>query len=589
MEKQDLDHALRWLLFSQSQLEARLARLEYSRVFRFLRYSGDVLTRLSMALHRGLAPLTGKGEAQPVEDAEYATWTEFEKKQIPPGERLRSESEAWHHRPSISLLLPLHNPRRDWLEAAVSSVLSQTYTHWELRLCDDGNRQDWLDEYLSGLAANDRRVRWTRLDRPQGMAASLNEAGRLASGDFVAWFDPGGLLAPHALHYVAEALREGSPDVLYSDEDEFDSDGKRRRPVFKPAWSPALLDACMYLGRLLVVSRRRIEEAGWFRSECEAACDHDLLLRLAQRPLQVRHIPRVLYHGRSGQCVAVSEKKAPHQAANGRISVIVCSRNARLLGHCLRNLRRVTEFPDWEIVLALHTFGSDTRLRQVAADHGCRFVTYTGPFNYSQMNNMAAAIATGEFLLFLNDDVTPLQPGWMRSLSSQLNRPNSGIAGAKLLYSNGTIQHAGIVVGPPMAAWHVGRHSLGSGYWKWLDFPRNVSAVTGACLGIRRTLFEQLGGFDIGLPVNYNDVDLCLRCLQAGHDVICDPGATLCHRECSSRTPLVTYDEMLSLFSRWPHRLGQPDPFYSPCLQPDSEEPRLSFDWDVMQAGLDAR
>ena len=578
-----------WLLFSQRQLEARLARLEYSRVFRFLRYSGDVLKRLSKALHQGLALLSGKGNGKPIEDAEYATWTEFEKRQIPPDERLRAESEAWDHRPSISLLMPLRDPRRDWLEAAVGSVLSQTYPHWDLCLCDDGSQQDWLDEYLTGLAAHDRRIRWTRLDRPLGMAAALNEAGRLASGDYVALLDPGGLLAPHALHYVAEALRKGSPDVLYSDEDEFDSDGQRRRPVFKPAWSPALLDACMYLGRVLVVSRRRIEEAGWFRCECEGACDHDLMLRLAERPLQVRHIPRILYHGQPGQWVAARERKTPHPAAKGRISVIICSRNARLLGRCLRNLRRVTQFPDWEIVLALHTSGSGTALRQVAADHGCRFVTYAGPFNYSQMNNMAAAVATGEYLLFLNDDVTPLQPGWMTSLSLQLSRPNSGVVGAKLLYPKGTIQHAGIVVGLPMAARHVGRHGRASGYWKWLDFPRNVSAVTGACLGIRRALFEQLGGFDIGFPVNYNDVDLCLRALQAGHEVVCEPGATLCHRESSSRTPLVTYEEMLSLYRRWSHRLGQPDPFYSPCLQPDIEEPRLNFDWDVMRAWLDAR
>lgn len=589
MEEQDLDQAIRWLLLSQRQLEARLVRLEYSRVFRFLRYSGDVLTRLSKALHQGLELLSGKGARQLVEDAEYTTWTELEKKQVPPDERLRADSEAWDQRPSISLLMPLRNPRRDWLEAAVGSVLSQTYTHWDLCLCDDGSQQDWLDEYLSGLAANDRRVRCTRLDRPQGMAASLNEAGRLASGEYVAWLDPGGVLAPHALHYVAEALRKGSPDVVYSDQDELDSDGRRRRPVFKPAWSPALLDACMYLGRVLVVSRRRIEEAGWFRSECETACDHDLMLRLAEKPLQVRHIPRVLYHGRSGQGIPASQKQTPHQAAKGRVSVVICSRNARLLRNCLRNLRRVTQFPDWEVVLALHTSGLDTRLSQVAEDYGCRFVTYAGPFNYSQMNNLAASIATGEFLLFFNDDVTPLQPGWMTSLISQLNRPNAGIVGAKLLYPNRTIQHAGIVVEMPMAAWHVGRDGHGSGYWKWLDFPRNVSAVTGACLGIRRPLFEQLGGFDIGFPVNYNDVDLCLRCLQAGHEVICDPGATLCHRESSSRTPLVTYDEMLSFFRRWSHRLGQPDPFYSPCLHPASAEPRLNFDGDIMRAELDAR
>jgi GT2 family glycosyltransferase len=469
----------------------------------------------------------------------------------------------------------LHSPRRDWLEAAVESVISQSYPHWELCLCEDGTRQAWLDDYLSGLAAADERVRVIVSPEPRGQAASLNQAGRASGGEYMGLLEQDSLLTPHALYYVTQALNEEAADIVYSDEDRLDPEGRRVRPTLKPAWSPALLRSCMYIGRFLVIARRSLENAGWFREECPAACDHDLLLRLATGPLEVLHLPRILCHRRTYHSDSIVPVKVPESAS--RVSVIICSRNARLLNHCLRCLGRGTSFPSWEIVLALHTVTEEAKLVEVAKRYGCRFVTYPRAFNFAHMNNLAAATATGEHLLFLNDDVEPLSEGWMTCLASHLTRPEVGVVGAKLVYPGGTIQHAGMVLGMMSGVGHVGRGLVGSTCWKWLDSPRNVSAVTGACLGVRRDVFDRLQGFDIRFPVNYNDVDFCLRAQEAGFEVIYEPGALLRHREGGTRMPVIRPEERRRFFERWPKALDWPDPYYHPCLRRDTEEPKLDF------------
>jgi hypothetical protein len=378
----------------------------------------------------------------------------------------------------------------------------------------------------------------------------------LASGEYIGFVDQDDLLAPHALTCVAEAIDGSQPEMLYSDEDYLNSQGDRVHPIFKPAFSPDLLRCGMYLGHLLVVRTVRLRELGGFRPEFDGSQDYDLALRLAGdrtlAPGVIRHIPRVLYHWRrhpdstaqyaaakpytqTAGLRAVSEVVARRDSRalvtpgafpntyrvrwpvppNLKASLIICSRNAKWLSRCLESIARHTSHDNREVVIVQHRTSYVPAMDRLLQNCDCVLVPYTGPFHFAAMNNLGARHATGDVLIFMNDDVQPLDVGWLSAMLAHANRREVGAVGAKLLYPSGAVQHAGIVIGIMEGAGHLHRHTFGSPYWNWLPFTRNVCAVTGACLAIRREVFAELGGFDESFPVNYNDVDLCLRARPA--------------------------------------------------------------------------
>jgi len=398
-------------------------------------------------------------------------------------------------------------------------------------------------------------------------------------------------------------------DLIYSDEDRLDGSGCRVEPILKPAWSPDLLLSCMYLGHFLVVKHSRFEEAGRFSSEMDGSQDHDLALRVSSRPLVARHIPRILYHWRkhSGSTASSTAAKPYAQAAGrraveealkrrgndatvedgnrpntyrirrsaagaGKASLIICSCREDLAVRCLRTIKNLTDYSDSETILVEH--GVKMRLDNLDA----RPLYYEGEFNFAHMNNLGAQSATGDWLVFLNDDIAPLHREWLTMLACQVARPEVGIAGARLLYPSGAIQHAGMAVGIMGGAGHPHRDTFGSPYWSWSDVTRNISAVTGACMAIRRSVFEELGGFDEAFPVNFNDVDLCLRARRAGYEVIYEAGVSLRHDESQSRQPGVRWRERQRWNAKWPDvRMGE-DPFYNPHLNIKREDASLRLD-----------
>jgi GT2 family glycosyltransferase len=222
-----------------------------------------------------------------------------------------------------------------------------------------------------------------------------------------------------------------------------------------------------------------------------------------------------------------------------------------------------------------HCGRDDAALRAVIDKFAARCVPYSGPFHFSRMNNLGAEVATGKVLVFLNDDVEPLDPSWLERLMGQVHRPDVGVAGARLLYPSGTLQHAGVTIGIGDGCGHVGRGSFEAPYWPWLGMTRDVSAVTGACLAIRRELFKDLGGFAEVFPVNYNDVDLCLRVREAGYRVVCDTSAVLRHSECQSRRGEVTFKERELWYARWSAAIDARDPFFNANLAHEREEVSL--------------
>ncbi len=598
---------------SLDEIEARLWEPGNSRFLRLVRWPGrmalDWKGRLGQwLLHSPLHPLYSRVVRAYGYDRTYHQWVERERKATPPRDWFEERARRFERRPVCSILMPVHNPRREWIEAAIESVRQQFYADWQLCICDDVSEEPWLMECLE-RASGDPRIHFIRAGSRLGIAGALNRAAELATGDYLAFLDHDDVLPPYALHYVAAALQNSEADLIYSDEDRLDKASRRVEPIFKPAWSPDLLLSCMYLGHFLAVKRSRFEEAGGFRREMDGSQDHDLALRVASRPLVVRHIPRILYHWRkhggstaasaaakpyaqaagrraveealkrSSAGAVVEDGSRPHTyrirrsaAAAGRATLVICSRREDLALGCLRAIRDRTDYRDRETILVQH--GVRMRLENLAV----KPLYYEGEFNFSRMNNLGAQAAGGDWLVFLNDDVTPLDRGWLTELARHVARPEVGIAGARLLYPSGAIQHAGIVIGMTGGAGHPHRDTFGSPYWNWLDVTRNVSAVTGACMALRRAVFEELGGFDEAFPVNFNDVDLCLRARQSGYEVIYEPAAVLRHDECQTRRPGVRWRERQSWHAKWLEACACEDPFYSPHLSIEHEDASLRLD-----------
>ena len=601
-----MEARLELLRKNQTDLEQRLARVENSIVFRTLRGIGGwaSVTRgkfgqalLHSPLHELYTRIAGSAPDP------YTAW--IEEAETTPD---LAAAAAWSYRPRITVVIPSCKPNPQWLREAFESVQNQSWQDWELSVCIDGPDAEAI-RLVNELAANEPRIRVTALSAHSGISAALNGAGKLATGDYVAFLDHDDVLSPFALHHIVEALQHTPAGVLYSDEDSLDAGSRRVRPNFKPAWSPELLSSCMYAGHLLVVRRKLLDNAGWFRSEFDGAQDYDLALRLADAGAVFRHIPRVLYHwrihegstaasaaakpwareaGRRALGDALSRRAEPHSgiedgpvahtyrirraATDPRLSIVIPSRNPDLIDRCLRSLEQTLGAIELEYVVVHHAgTAADARMAGVLARFGCTVEVHHGRFNFAAMNNAGARRARHPNLLFLNDDITATEKGWAEALLAQIARPAIGAAGALLLYPSGAIQHAGIVTGIGQGSGHIGRGTFASDLWRWLRLTRDVSAVTGACLAIRRDRFLAIGGFDPNFPVNYNDVDLCLRLREQGHRVVLEAQAVLRHDECRTRTPGTTLEERERFYSRWGEWLARPDPFYSPWLDAGDE------------------
>ncbi len=601
--------------------DMHVAAIEESLIFRLLRRLGRPLLDWKAKAGQALlhSPLHGLylKLRPPAQENAYAAWVDRQTVSRPADDWYRKHASEFSYQPRFTVLLPVHAPPREWLKQAVQSVFDQTYPHWDLCVCDDAS-EPWVRDYFQNLMRQEARVQFVHSSEHLGISGALNRARSLSAADYFAFLDQDDLLAPAALHHLAESLQEGPAALLYTDEDFIDEQGRRVHPLFKPDWSPDLLLSCMYMGHLLAVSREAMEASGGFRPAFDGAQDYDLALRVTEGAAVVRHIPQVLYHWRrhAGSTAGSAEAK-PYTHAAGRraledaiarrqwsasvedgpgpnmyrvawqllgrplVSVIICSRSPQLMERCLSTLRSRTEYAGRQIVVVQHMAGRESAMEKVLSRNGAKRVPYEGPFHFSRMNNLGAAAAEGEILVFLNDDVEPLVPSWLSQLAAQAQRPDVGIAGARLLYPAGTLQHAGIAIGIGDGCGHPGRNSHATPYWNWTNLTRDVSAVTGACLAIRKELFQRIGGFDERFPVNYNDTDLCMRVRAAGYRVLLEAGAVLCHRECQTRKGGVSPAERERWYDRWSGELDRGDPFYSPHLSRTGEGAGLRLDSDL--------
>lgn len=561
--------------------------------------------------------------------ASYADWIELlEKPTLPLKEQIPALLDALGYKPLISVVMPTYNTDSVFLRACIDSVLDQSYPHWELCIADDASPMPHVREILSEYQAKDARIKLCFREQNGHISRASNSALALATGEFVALLDHDDELAQHALMFVVQAINL-TPDaqVLYSDEDKLNKNGERCDVHFKSDWNPDLFFSQNYVSHLGVYRHTLLQRIGGFRPGLEGSQDQDLLLRCLPHinGQQIVHIPKVLYHWRSVEgstALGANEKGYTTQAgvkaltdyfaSNGpngvkvdvglvpntyritwpipqpapMVSLLIPTRDRKEITEvAVRSILDKTTYPNFEILIldngsiepqTLHWF--DTIQRQ---DTRVKVLRYDHPFNYSAINNFGAKHASGSILGLVNNDIEVISPDWLTEMVGHANRADVGCVGAKLYYENDSVQHGGVIIGLGGVAGHSHKHAHRSstGYFHRLVLTQALSAVTAACLLIRKTIYREVLGLDEkNLAVAFNDIDFCLKVMQAGYRNIWTPHAELYHYESISRGAEDTPEkrgrfqkEVMYMKEKWGNTLER-DPFYSPNLTLDRED-----------------
>ena len=555
----------------------------------------------------------------PVINRHYGAWLE---RRTALQDAIETEQSHLPSQLSFEALVPLEGDCEDALEAVVASMQSQTYSRWGVTLVDSGTASDAAREYARHLARQDGRISY-REGGNGSFVDAVNAVVAESSADWIAILPSGIILAPNAISSVARAAAANPATCLiYSDDDRIDPETLERwNPFFKPDWSPDLLLSMNYLGPLVIVHREALLDAGGLRAGVTGAEVYDLALRVTERSDQVHHVPDVLvttiaaapgpgasWHAsewRESERQALEDALARREVDGGverglhpgtwRVryalpdppavtAVIPTGGKLAMLRPCLADLLERTDYPNLEILLVDNSNGD--AVEGLVEELSQRFpglrrlVNPLAPFNYSALVNSAIPHVTTPFVLMLNDDITAIEPGWLRAMVELAQRPEVGIVGAKLLYPDDTIQHAGVVLGPFGGSVHVFKRLPGDdpGFFDLPDVVRNVSAVTFACAVIDRQVFDVIGGLDEeNLPVAFNDTDFCLRTREAGYEVLCTPHATLHHHESVTKVVIAHPHEIEFLRERWGHIIDH-DPYYNPNLTRQAEDARLNME-----------
>jgi GT2 family glycosyltransferase len=520
---------------------------------------------------------------------------------------LRRASEVfrevlYNEPPAISIITPLWNTKPRWFFELAMSILGQTTIAWQWCLVDDcSSQRDFhiLLRELEGLP----NVRVELLDRGVGISAATNYGLELAAGEFVCFVDHDDVLTPNAMERCLEPLQKGY-DAVYTDSDKIDEDGTRGEPFHKPAWSPEYFRGVMYIGHLLCVRRSLAQAVRGFDSHFDGVQDFEFFLRCTERTDKIAHIPEVLYHWRkvSGsvaadgdakgdlgrlQCQAVQQhldrlglKATAHVGdyahrvkilPNARVSfpsvsiIIPTKDNPEVLNACLYSLFSKNTYTNFE-VLCIDNETIDPTALQILREAPVERILFPGRFNYSKANNLGLAHATGDYLVFMNNDIEVLTPDWIERMLYYAEQPDVGAVGGLLYFPNTTVQHAGVVLGCRGTADHVLRGLPGDsdGYAGSLSCAHEVSAVTAACMMMPRQLYQEVGGFNEHFFTHYQDVDLCLKVRQRGKRIVFTPHAKFIHHESVSRGQHYDLVDRALLLDYWEPLIKKGDPYYNP-------------------------
>ncbi|CUX33733.1 glycosyltransferase family 2 protein [Clostridium sp. C105KSO13] len=564
------------------------------------------------------------GKAAKRENISYKLWL---KMQTPSKSDLEDQRRVkFEYMPKISIVVPLYKTPEKYLAEMMESVLNQTYSNWELCLSDGSGADSTIQELLKKYVGADKRIKVVSHEKPLQISDNTNAALEIATGDYIAFADHDDLLAPHALYEcVYELNKDKDIDILYTDEDKVDMNGREHfMPHFKPDFNIDMLRSVNYICHLFVVKREIYEKAGMLDQKFDGAQDYDFVLRCIEKTKNIKHIPMVLYHWRAHKDSTAENPKSKRYAFEAgkraieahykrlgilaevsatnvdgiyrtkyiltekpMVSVVIPNKDhIGDLDKCIRSLQEKNEYENMEYIIVENnstekeTFAYYEELVKNEPKAKVVFWKEEG-FNYPAINNLGVKEAKGEYILFLNNDTEILHADCIEELLGYCMRKDVGAVGARLYYEDGTIQHAGVIVGLGGIAGHafVGYSYDDPGYFGRIMMAQDYSAVTAACMMVKRTVFEEVGGFDEGYAVAFNDIDLCLKIRRAGYLIVYNPYAELKHYESKSRgyedteEKVMRFNSEMERFSdRWSSFLEEGDPFYSPNLTLDKND-----------------
>ena len=572
--------------------------------FRYLKHYGP--KEFWIRLHERFEP----------EEVPYGPWYEA---YVPDEAAL--EKQRHHHfeySPLISVAVPAYRTPEKFLAQMIDSLLAQTYGNWELCIANGSPEDSAMKKVLEEYTKKDSRIRVSELTENKGIAGNTNAALEMAQGEFVGLLDHDDLLAPNALYEIVRALDEDrNLDAVYTDEDKVTTElDEHFQPHLKPDFNLDLLRSNNYICHFFVVRRSIVQKVGGFCQEFDGAQDHDFIFRCIETAEKVGHIPEILYHWRTHKASTADNpaskmyafdagKRAieSHLKRTGTegivshtpdlgffrvkypvqgqplVSVIIPNKDEKeTLKACIDSIREKTEYPNYEIIIVENNSTTDEIFqyyKELSQDSRIRLLRWKKEFNYSAINNYGVRHANGEYLLFLNNDVTVITPGWIKELLGVCQRPEVGAAGVKLIYPDNTIQHAGCVIGLGGIAGHmfVDMPANRTGYLHKASILQDMSAVTAACMMMKRTAFEEAGGFTEKLSVAFNDVDLCLKVRKNHKLIVYDPYVQLYHMESKTRGAEDNkekvrrfQEEIEYMRCQWIDILKKGDPYYNKNL-----------------------
>ncbi|MFR3768245.1 MAG: glycosyltransferase [Blautia sp.] len=572
--------------------------------FRYLKHYGP--KEFWIRLHERFEP----------EEVPYGPWYEA---YVPDESELEKQRKhRFTYEPLISVAVPAFCTPETFLIQMVESLLAQTYSNWELCIANGSPEDTVMKGVLEQYMKKDSRIRVSELTENKGIAGNTNAALEMAEGEFVGLLDHDDLLAPNALYEVVRALEaDRELDAVYTDEDKVTTElDEHFQPHLKPDFNLDLLRSNNYICHFFVVRRSVVKKAGGFRQEFDGAQDHDFIFRCVEIARKVGHIPEILYHWRTHKASTADNPASKMYAfdagkraieahlertgtegvvthtpdlgffrvkypvqGNPLVSIIIPNKDEKeTLKDCIESIRKKTEYENYEIIIVENNSTTEEIFqyyKELSQDPRIRLLRWKKEFNYSAINNYGVSHARGEYLLFLNNDVKIITPGWIKEMLGVCQRPEVGAVGVKLIYPDNTIQHAGCVIGIGGIAGHmfVDMPANRTGYLHKASILQDMSAVTAACMMMKRTAFEEAGGFTEKLSVAFNDVDLCLKVRKNKKLIVYDPYVELYHMESKTRgaedsTEKVRrfQEEIEYMRCQWIDILKNGDPYYNKNL-----------------------
>ncbi|MGO5231133.1 glycosyltransferase family 2 protein [Thermoguttaceae bacterium LCP21S3_D4] len=549
----------------------------------------------------------------------YNVWR---KKYIPNTRNLKKQrAEKLSYEPCISIIVPTYKTPEKFLKEMIDSVRNQSYENWELCIGDGSVTEDTVKNVVESYQKKDKRIKMLCLSENLGIAGNTNAALSIATGDYIALLDHDDILAPDALYEVVKWMNEhykDETDVVYTDEDKVSFDLKDYfEPHFKSDYNLDLLRSNNYICHLFVARKNIVDQVGGFRKEYDGSQDYDFILRCIEQSRHVEHVPKVLYHWRChpGSTAANQESKMYCYEAGKRaiedhlkrmgedgfqvvmtehlgfyhvvypireqkkVSIIIPNKDQKeILERCIESIIQKTDYKNYEIIIVENNSTTNEIFeyyKTIEQRENIRVVIWKDKFNYSAINNFGVKYANGEYLLFLNNDIEVIRENWLSEMLANVQRKEVGIVGAKLLYPDNMVQHAGVIIGMGGIAGHpLSRHPADDcGYFARGIIQQNLNAVTAACMLTKKEVYEKVNGFEEELAVAFNDIDFCLKVRKAGYLIVYDPEALLYHHESISRGKEDTLEkrnrfegEVDYMAKKWKDVLEKGDEYYNPNL-----------------------